>query len=71
MNKPSDMSLYDEEAIEYILSLEPVKPPAEQISNGFFSKKTLRWDILIVFQAIILDQLMIIGVKEEGVNYDY
>ena len=35
MNKPSDMSLYDEEAIEYILSLEPIKPPADQISVMF------------------------------------
>lgn len=38
MNKPSDMSLYDEEAIEYILSLEPIKPPKEQCSGGLFSK---------------------------------
>ena len=38
MNKPSDMSLYDAEAIEYLLSLvEPIKPPKEQISNGLFS----------------------------------
>lgn len=40
MNKPSDMSLYDEELIEYILSLEPIKPPKEQISNGLFGMDT-------------------------------
>lgn len=39
MNKPSDMSLYDEEAIEYILSLEPIKPPKEQCSSGLFNLK--------------------------------
>ena len=38
MNKPIDISLYDEEVIEYLLSLvEPIKPPKEQISNGLFS----------------------------------
>lgn len=36
MNKPSDMSLYDEETIEYILSLEPIKLPEEQCSGGLF-----------------------------------
>lgn len=36
MDKPSDMSLYDEEAIEYILSLVPIKPPKEQCSGGLF-----------------------------------
>lgn len=37
MNKPSDMSLYDEEAIEYILLLKPIKPPKEQCSGGLFN----------------------------------
>ena len=39
MDKPSNMSLYDEEVIEYILNLKPIKPPKEQCSGGLFDLK--------------------------------
>lgn len=37
MNKPSDISLYDKEVVEYILDLKPIKPPKEQCSGGLFN----------------------------------
>ena len=36
-SKEFDPTLWDEKAIEWILSLEPIKPPKEQCSGGLFN----------------------------------
>lgn len=36
-SKEFDPTLWDKEAIEYILSLEPIKPSKEQYSGGLFN----------------------------------
>lgn len=39
MDRQSDVSLYDEEIVEHILDLKPIKPPKEQCSGELFNLK--------------------------------